>query len=51
MRFYPQRGRTSMLPQELPDEALAAIHRGAEPLYFRDRPRYYNVVAPAVQPL
>ena len=31
-----------MSPQDLSDEALTAVHDGATPIYFRDRPQYYT---------
>jgi hypothetical protein len=37
-----------MTPSELPDPALAAIHDGAAPLYFRHRPAYYNLIAKVI---
>jgi hypothetical protein len=34
-----------MSPQDLSDEALTAVHDGATPIYFRDRPQYYAHIA------
>jgi len=37
-----------MMPSDLPDEMLDAVHAGADPLFFKDRPRYYTLVAEAL---
>jgi hypothetical protein len=39
---------SSMQPADLSDEMLDAIHRGGEPLYFKDRPAYYSIVAETI---
>jgi hypothetical protein len=37
-----------MSPSQLPDEALTMIHDGAGPIYFRDRPTYYHIIADTI---
>jgi hypothetical protein len=37
-----------MKPQDLDDEALNAVHAGAAPIWFKDRPRYYHLIAEAI---
>jgi hypothetical protein len=37
-----------MTPSELPDDQLNAIHEGAVPVYFKDRPKYYGFIATTI---
>jgi hypothetical protein len=37
-----------MKPQDLDDETLNAIHEGAAPVYFKDRPKYYGFIATTI---
>jgi hypothetical protein len=37
-----------MLPADLDDDQLTMVHDGAWPIYFRDRPKYYHLVAEAI---
>jgi hypothetical protein len=37
-----------MRPAELDNEQLTAVHSGADPIFFRDRPAYYAHIAETI---
>jgi hypothetical protein len=44
----PQLAPARMKPQDPDDETLNAIHKGAAPVYFKDRPKYYGFIATTI---
>jgi hypothetical protein len=39
-----------MQPQDLSDEQLGLVHSGAEPVYGRDKTKYYGLVCEGIAP-